>query len=64
VAAAQVVDRASALLDDAREGYAARDDASGVASVDERLRAIAKGPLRPGKEATSTTSRRTTTKGR
>ena len=58
------VDRASALLDDARASYVARDDASGVASIDERLRAIAKGPLRPGKEATSTTSRRTTTKGR
>ena len=58
------VDRASALLDDARDRYAARDDASGVASVDERLRSIAKGPLRPGKEAPGRTSRRTTTKGR
>jgi hypothetical protein len=36
------VDRASALLADARERYAARDDTLGVANVEERLRGLAK----------------------
>jgi predicted ATPase len=58
------VERASALLGDARERYAARNDAPGIASVDERLRSLAKRPLRPGKDAPDTTSRTTTTKGR
>ena len=51
------VERASALLADARARYAARDDALGVANIDERLRSLAKGPLRPGKGAPDTTSR-------
>jgi predicted ATPase len=58
------LEQATALLEDARERYAARDDAPGVADVDERLRSIAKSPLRPGKEAPDTTSRTVTTKGR
>jgi hypothetical protein len=35
--------RASELLTDARERYAARHDAVGAADVEERLRALAKG---------------------
>ena len=40
------VDRASVLLEDARERYAARDDALGVSNVEERLRSIAKAPAK------------------
>ena len=58
------VEQATALLIDARERYAARDDAPGVAHVEERLRIVAKPPLRPGKGAPDRTSRTTTTKGR
>jgi len=56
-------DRATELLADARERYAVRDDAFGVASVDEQLRAIAKGPLSPRKGARDITSPKATTKG-
>jgi predicted ATPase len=42
------VDRASALLADARERYAARDDALGVANVEERLRGLAKSSAKGG----------------
>ena len=45
------LERAAALLGDARERYALRDDALGVADVEKRLAALAKGPLRPGKGA-------------
>jgi predicted ATPase len=41
--------RASALLADARDRYAARDDAFGVADVEERLSDLAKGALSPRK---------------
>jgi predicted ATPase len=58
------VEQATALLTDARERYVARDDAPGVAHVDDRLRSVAKPPLRAGKEAPDTTSRTVTTKGR
>jgi predicted ATPase len=50
-------ERAATLLADARDRYAMRDDALGVASVEERLRTRAKGPLRPGKPAPDTTPR-------
>jgi hypothetical protein len=40
--------RASALLADARERYAARDDAVGVANVEERLRGLAKASAKGG----------------
>ena len=40
-------DRARALLLEARERYAARDDAVGVADVDERLAGVADAALRP-----------------
>ena len=36
------VERAAVLLADARDRYAVRDDALGVASVDERLAQLAK----------------------
>jgi hypothetical protein len=36
------LDQASALLADARDRYAARDDALGVSNVEERLRSLAK----------------------
>jgi tetratricopeptide (TPR) repeat protein len=36
------VERASAYFDEARERYAARDDALGISSIDERLAALAK----------------------
>jgi predicted ATPase len=42
-------DRAAALLVDARDRYLARDDALGVAEVDERLGALAKQGLSGGK---------------
>ena len=42
-------DRAVALLRDARERYASRQDTLGVEDVEERLRAIAKAPQSPGK---------------
>ncbi len=57
-------DKASALLVDARDRYAVRDDALGVASVEERLRSLAKAPLSAGKGATDTTSPKAKTKGR
>jgi tetratricopeptide (TPR) repeat protein len=40
-------ERASALLVEARDRYASRTDAAGVADVEERLRELAKGPLSP-----------------
>jgi predicted ATPase len=58
------VEQACALLADARNRYAARDDTLGVANVDERLRELAKAPLRAGKEARSRTPRTAKTKGR
>ena len=58
------VERASGLLADARARYAARDDALGVADIDERLRSLAKHPLSPGKGAPDTTSRTAKPKGR
>jgi predicted ATPase len=58
------IDEATVLLEDARDRYAARDDAQGVEHVEERLRSIAKSPLRRGKEALDTTSRTVTTKRR
>jgi predicted ATPase len=57
-------EQAAALLGDARARYAERDDELGVAAIDERLRSIAKGPLRPGKDAPDTTIRQAKTKGR
>jgi predicted ATPase len=58
------LDRAAALFADVRARYASTDDELGVASVEERLRTLAKAPLRPGKGAPGTTSRTTTTKRR
>jgi predicted ATPase len=54
------VERAHALLGEARDRYAARDDALGVADVEERLRDVAKHPLSPRKEAAIRTARSTT----
>ena len=57
-------ERATALLADARERYAARADALGLEIVDERLRSLAaKEPLRPLKDAPDTTSRNAKRKG-
>ena len=58
------LERAAALFADARARYASTDDELGVASVEERLRTLAKAPLRPGKAAPGRTPRATTTKGR
>ena len=58
------VERARALLGEARDRYAARDDALGVADVEERLRGLAKEALSPRKEAGARTARSSTTKGR
>ncbi|HTO25879.1 MAG TPA: tetratricopeptide repeat protein, partial [Gaiellaceae bacterium] len=55
--------RAAELFADARDRYASTDDDLGVASVEERLRALAKAPLSPGKEAPDRPSPATTTKG-
>jgi predicted ATPase len=55
------LEQASMLLADARERYATRDDADGVASVEERLRSLAKAPLSPGKDAPDITPRTRTT---
>ena len=55
--------RAAELFADARDRYASTDDELGVASVEERLRALAKAPLSPGKGAPDRPSRATTTKG-
>jgi tetratricopeptide (TPR) repeat protein len=52
------------LLLDARDRYASREDALGVATLDERLRSLAKEPLRPGKGAPDTPVRQAKTKGR
>ncbi len=57
------VERANALLVDARDRYAARDDALGVADVEERLRGLAKERLSRRKGAPGTTTG-TPTKGR
>jgi predicted ATPase len=57
-------ERATGLLADARKGYASRDDALGVASVDERLQSLAKKPLSAGKDAPDITSPNIKTKGR
>ena len=56
-------DRAAELFADARDRYASTDDDLGVASVEERLRALAKAPLSPGKGAPDRPSPATTTKG-
>jgi len=56
-------ERATGLLADARERYAARDDAIGVATVDERLRSLAKEPLRAGKAAPDITFPKVKSKG-
>ena len=48
---------------EARERYAARDDALGVASIDQQLQSLAKGPLSTRKGAGATTSPKATTKG-
>ena len=50
-------DSASALLHEARERYAARNDADGVAVVQDRLRELAKDALRTRKEALRTNLR-------
>jgi tetratricopeptide (TPR) repeat protein len=57
-------EEAAELLHDARERYASRDDALGVATIDERLRSLAKEPLRAGKGAPDTPVRQAKTKGR
>ena len=57
-------ERAVELLRDARERYASRDDTLGVATIDERLRSLAKEPLRAGKGAPDTPVRQAKTKGR
>ena len=58
------VEGAAQLFQDARARYASRDDALGVATIDERLRGLAKEPLRPGKGAPDTPVRQAKTKGR
>jgi predicted ATPase len=58
------LERAAALFADARDRYASTDDELGVASVEERVRTLAKTPLRPGKAAPDRTPPATTTKGR
>lgn len=55
---------ARTLLAEARDRYATRDDALGVADVEERLRGLAKEGLSPRKEASSRTARSSTTQGR
>ena len=55
---------AGELFRDARDRYASRDDVLGVATIDERLRSIAKEPLRPGKGSPDTPVRQAKTKGR
>ena len=50
------MERATALLADARDRYAVRDDALGVADVEERLRKLAKEPLSARKGTADTTS--------
>ena len=57
-------EQATVLLADARARYAERDDSLGVAAIDERLRSVAKEPLRPGKDAPDTTTRQAKMKGR
>jgi predicted ATPase len=56
-------DQAVNLLQEARERYAARDDPIGVGAVDERLRSLAKQPLRRGKDPPDTTTPQAKTKG-
>ncbi|MFL5863075.1 MAG: ATP-binding protein [Solirubrobacteraceae bacterium] len=58
------VPRARALLGEARDRYAARDDARGVADVEERLHELAKEALSPSKAAAARTARSSTTTGR
>jgi predicted ATPase len=57
-------ERATSLLLDARKRYASRDDALGVTTIDERLRSVAKQPLRPGKDAPDITTPQAKQKGR
>jgi predicted ATPase len=57
-------ERAAALYADARERYASTDDELGVATVEERLRALAKAPLRRGKGTPDRPPPATSTKGR
>ncbi|MGN6169004.1 MAG: ATP-binding protein [Solirubrobacteraceae bacterium] len=58
------MERARVLLREARDRYMSRDDALGVADVEERLRGLAKGALSPCKEVVARTARSSTTKGR
>ena len=58
------VQRAAALFTDARDRYAARDDALGVADVERRLRDLAKDALSPGKVAPRRTPAPRNTKGK
>jgi hypothetical protein len=55
-----------ALLAEARERYAARDDALGVGDVDQRMRALrsAKAALKAAQSAPDNTEHASTTKGR
>ncbi len=55
---------AGELFRDARDRYASRDDVLGVATIDDRLRSVAKEPLRPGKGSPDTPVRQAKTKGR
>jgi predicted ATPase len=55
--------RTASLLADARERYVARDDALGVAAVDERLSALAKSPQSEREEPPGTTPRQPRRKG-
>jgi len=57
-------ERAAALFAEARDRYGSTDDELGVASVEERLRALAKAPLSPGKGTPDRPSPATTTKGK
>ena len=55
--------RAATLYADARDRYASTGDELGIASVDERLRAVAKAPLSRGKGTPDRPPRASTTKG-
>jgi predicted ATPase len=55
-------DRARRLLEDARDRYAARNDALGVAATEERLTSLAEPLLSERKEAPGTTARARTSK--
>ena len=55
--------RAATLFADARDRYASTGDDVGIASVDDRLRAVAKAPLSRGKGTPDRPPRAPTTKG-